>query len=84
MTPARLSANYLDATTWHGFLYSAGSFTSIDVPGRYRRTFVEGINDAGQIVGFSIEAVPEPGSMLLFGSGLMGVWATALRKRRSG
>lgn len=34
-----------------GFLYSGGSFTTIDVPGAFR-TQAHGINGAGQIVGF--------------------------------
>jgi hypothetical protein len=53
------------------------------LPGGKRFTFVEGINDAGEIVGSSIEIVPEPGSVLLFGPGLAGVGAFASRKRRS-
>jgi probable HAF family extracellular repeat protein len=69
---------------FHGFLYDAGAYTIIDVPGR-GQTFAYGINDAGQIVGSSFPEgpVPEPGSMLLFGSGLAGIWAFASRKRRS-
>jgi probable HAF family extracellular repeat protein len=39
------------ADTWHGFLYTAGTFTTIDVPdGLFTRA--TGINDASQIVGF--------------------------------
>ena len=34
----------------HGFVYSGGSFTTIDVPGA-TRTVAAGINDAGQVVG---------------------------------
>jgi probable HAF family extracellular repeat protein len=66
-----------------GFLYSGGSYTIIDLPGR--ATSVEGINDAGQIVGYSYpsSAVPEPGSLFLLGSGLMGSGALALRKPRT-
>jgi hypothetical protein len=84
-TPDRWSVVALGQATrrphaW--FRDATGSFTTIDVPGR--RTFVEGINDAGQIVGYTLEIpTPEPGSMLLFGSGLLGTWAVAFRKRRS-
>jgi len=60
----------------------AGSFTTIDLSGG--ATFASGINDAGQIVGsIAGTPLPEPGSMLLFGSGLAGIWAVA-RKRREG
>jgi uncharacterized membrane protein len=34
----------------HGYLYSDGTFTQIDVPGAIA-TGASGINDAGQIVG---------------------------------
>jgi probable HAF family extracellular repeat protein len=39
-----------DAAGLHGFLYSGGSFTTIDVPGAVQ-TIANGINDSGQIVG---------------------------------
>jgi probable HAF family extracellular repeat protein len=70
-------------TGFRGFLYDAGSYTIVDLPGR--ETFVQGINDAGQIVGYSYpqqSPLPEPGSMLLFGSGLIGLLAADLRNRR--
>jgi hypothetical protein len=71
-----------DATGFHGYLYSGGSFTIIDVPGS-TETGTFGINDSGQIVGITAGLIPEPGSMMLFGSGLAGVWAFASRKRSS-
>jgi hypothetical protein len=42
-----------DTNGFHGFLYSGGSYTSIDVPGATGKggTQAFGINDAGQIVG---------------------------------
>jgi probable HAF family extracellular repeat protein len=65
----------------HGFLYSGGSFSTIDLSGG--ATYAQGINDTGQIVGaIAGGPLPEPGSMLLFGSGLVGVW-TAVRNRRA-
>jgi probable HAF family extracellular repeat protein len=35
----------------HGFLYSSGSYTTLDVP-LSNGTFAQGINDNGEIVGF--------------------------------
>jgi len=35
----------------HGFLYSGGSFSTIDFPGAVGQTTASGINDTGQIVG---------------------------------
>jgi uncharacterized membrane protein len=67
--------------TPHTFLYAAGSFTTIDLPGATE--IVRGINDGGQVVGWIVSPIPEPGSMLLFGSGLVGAWAVSLRKRTS-
>src|SRR4051794_21794055 len=39
-----------NAAVYKGFLYSGGSFTTIEVPGAYL-TYANGINDVGQIVG---------------------------------
>jgi autotransporter-associated beta strand protein/probable HAF family extracellular repeat protein len=41
----------VQGTQTHGFLYSGGNFTSIDVEAN--RTFITGINDSGQIVGYT-------------------------------
>ncbi|MCW2114442.1 hypothetical protein [Bradyrhizobium elkanii] len=42
---------HLDGTTtYHGFLYSGGSYVTIDDPSG-NSTFITGINDSGQIVG---------------------------------
>ena len=38
----------------HGFLLSSGVYTTIDAPGAEGYTFASGINDLGQIVGYSI------------------------------
>jgi probable HAF family extracellular repeat protein len=35
----------------HGFLYSNGTYTTLDVPLASQGTFASGINDAGQIIG---------------------------------
>jgi probable HAF family extracellular repeat protein len=42
---------FTDGTGNHGFLYKAGAFTTIDVPGVTRGTRANGINDSGHIVG---------------------------------
>ena len=41
---------FTDSTGEHGFLYTRGSFTTLDVPGSYL-TEAFGINAKGQIVG---------------------------------
>ncbi len=48
-------SNGFDIYALHGFLYSGGSFTTIDGPGAdqfYGNTTARGINNAGQIVGY--------------------------------
>jgi hypothetical protein len=56
----------------HGFLYSGGSFTPIDVPGS-TDTFANGINASGQIVGrYDPVSVPEPSSLLFLDIALVG------------
>ena len=48
---AYLYTNWEDIYEFHGFLYSAGNFTTIDAPGALD-TYPQGINNAGQIVGY--------------------------------
>src|SRR5436853_176807 len=44
---------YTDANDHaHGFLYSGGTFTTLDDPSATTGTLALGINDAGQIVGY--------------------------------
>ena len=75
---------FWDSLGSHGFLYDAGAFSTIDVP--KPRTFLlftpgDDIDNAGQIVGLYVATVPEPGSILLLGSGLAVFCAAAcLRK----
>jgi uncharacterized membrane protein len=80
----------------HGFVYTAGIFDTIDVPGAYY-TDVYGINDAGQIVGSYGDAtgdygfvatpnattVPEPGSLVMLGAGLLRLCTISWRRRRT-
>jgi hypothetical protein len=75
----------------HGFVDTGGNFVIIDIPGSVS-TGVTGINDRGQIVGiwegsdgsshgFIGTPVPEPGSLPLLASGLIGLLFMARRKR---
>jgi probable HAF family extracellular repeat protein len=42
---------FQDATGYHGFIYTGGTFTAINDPNATEGTFPSGINDEGQIVG---------------------------------
>ena len=42
---------YQNAGGFHGFLYSGGTYTTLDDPSATNGTLAQGINDAGQIVG---------------------------------
>jgi probable HAF family extracellular repeat protein len=44
--------DFYDGSTFHGFLYSNGNYTTLDGPLGVQGTFAEGINDLGQIVGY--------------------------------
>jgi hypothetical protein len=48
----QIVGGYFDGSFGHGFLYDAGTFTTIDNPNSVRTT-LQGINNAGQIVGVS-------------------------------
>jgi len=51
----QIVGNFVDATGYHGFLYTGGSFITINVPGS-SDTFALGINTAGQTVGAFADA----------------------------
>ena len=64
--------------TVQSFVYAGGTFRTIAVPGA-PSTVANGINDAGDIVG-TLSGVPEPGSLVLFSVGMLGL-ALAWRRR---
>lgn len=76
---------YTDAAgNTHGFLYdiSTKTFQEINDPLGLNTTTINGINDKGQLVGFFTTSTPEPVSLLLVGTGLLGVIALRRKLRK--
>ena len=81
----------------HAFLYSGGTMydlnTLISPLSGWTLTYADGINDQGQIIGFGLydgstrsflltpNAVPEPISMIFFGTGLVAVGGYVARRK---
>ncbi len=74
---------YIDASmVQHGFTYLGGVWQTVDDPLGIGTTLINGVNDLGQLVGFYVDAsgntdgfaaspVPEPGTLMLLGSGVL-------------
>jgi hypothetical protein len=85
-----------DSSGSHGFLYSGGTYTTIDDPLGFGGTVVTGVNDAGQIAGLYYDSsnfdqvafaflgtpiVPEPSTWAMMILGFAGIGFMAYRRK---
>src|SRR5467141_3704642 len=58
----QITGYYFDSNgAAHGFLYSGGTWTTLNDPFATNGTFAEGINNKGQIVGYYVDATGDHG-----------------------
>jgi hypothetical protein len=69
---SQIVGNYFNNTGSHGFLLSAGTYTTIDDPSATAGTRAQGINDMGQIVGTYFNATGSHGFLLSAGTYSLG------------
>jgi uncharacterized membrane protein len=86
----QIVGGFFDATGEHGFLEAGNNIILLDFPGA-SGTEADGINAAGQIVGawfdstgnvhgFVATAVPEPATLVMFGTGIVCLASMIRRK----
>jgi hypothetical protein len=67
------------------FVYRGGSYQTITPPGEALYTGAYGINNGGDVVGYYErvvpEPVPEPSTLIMLGSGILGIAGRMRRKR---
>jgi hypothetical protein len=78
----QIAGSYSEGGRFHGFIYTGGALTQVDMPG-FENTILHGMNNSGDVVGYAYtidQPIPEPGTGL---AALFGVMALAFRKSRA-